>query len=253
MAHFRGSTALLSLMPSATCQRANRSRGAADHFWCQGLCARTVTACARQHFSKEMRRQCSSPALGEGREGGGRNSPLYSLSCRGSSAEDTRLRKVCESETTQQLGSAVGPWHQLSRQSSHSLGKQARWKHRNPSASWCCSSLPRAQRGAWDRQSNKHSTEVLSQSHGKCWAGRDPQGSSNLTPGSAQDYPHSLKPLRPSLPQSTISYSLSLLTSGSWGKEKKRKNHNGQIKLATSRHQPGHGSDAPLLSLIRDI
>lgn len=193
----------------------------------------------------------SSPGWGQGGEG--KELPPYSLSCRGSSAEDTRLRKVCESETTQQLGSAVGPWHQLSRQSSHSLGKQARWKHRNPSASWCCSSLPRAQRGAWDRQSSKHSTEVLSQSHGKCWAGRDPQGSSNLTPGSAQDYPHSLKPLRPSLPQSTISYSLSLLTSGSWGKEKKRKNHNGQIKLATSRHQPGHGSDAPLLSLIRDI
>lgn len=40
---------------------------------------------------------------------------------------------------------------------------------------------------------------------------------------------------------------LTKLTSGSQGKEKKRKNPNGQIKLAISRHQPGHGSDAPLL------
>lgn len=37
------------------------------------------------------------------------------------------------------------------------------------------------------------------------------------------------------------------------GKRRKRNNHNEQIKLAISRHQPGHGSDASLLSLIRGI
>lgn len=141
---------------------------------------RTVTACARQHFSKEMRRQCSSQALGEGREARAKElppRPLYPVVGAKQRKPDlgkcvnARPWQVVPFHTTQQLregcqghGTSSPCRVHIVLESGQGGSTGAPLHPLHPSVPF----LPRAQHSAWDRQRSKHRAEVLSQNHRKC-------------------------------------------------------------------------------------
>lgn len=180
-------------MPSATCQQANGSRGAADHFWCQGLCARTETACARQHFSKEMRSQCSSQALGEGRQGRGKELPpcaLYPVVGAKQRKPDlgkcvnVRPWQAVPFHTTQQLKKCCQGHGTSSPCRFTQSGKVGKVETQEP---FCILMLflPFLGHSTVPGTDKEVKRKRCSHRVRKCWAQRDPQESSSLTSGSA--------------------------------------------------------------------